>query len=429
MDLPKQFISAYKSQKSYYDLENGGRILFRPFDDPDKLRSLNLTMFIMVEASEIKGEAFHQLKTRLRNLNATAPERDEDNAICYNTLNNGVQVPRIKSDWRKGIIESNPDSGWIRTDVLLQSSNIQKHGRILDEYNVPPDVQDPAMSAHVASTDVNGFLPPTFIAELTKNKPAWWIARYVNSSFSYSEGLVYPAAASCIIPPFPIPEGWKRVIAADYGLSDNFTYVFGAIDPMKGILHIYKEYVTKNRNIDYLAAAYFDETKDIPSGMIYGQPILDPKSGAKRDYNKKTLYDHFLEKGIAFKPGHIQVDARIFRLNTYIESGKLKIHSNCRYLITELEGYKFPDKKLGGSSKHNPNKPIDKDNHCINPLEWITMELPADPKNILFGVYNQYGQEVSSLGGRRASYMPYALQDNNTAMDYDDNAFGMEVDY
>ena len=38
--------------------------------------------------------------------------------------------------------------------------------------------------------------------------------------------------------------------------------------------------------------------EDIPAGGYYCTPILDPKSGAKRDYNKKTLYDHFMDYGI-----------------------------------------------------------------------------------------------------------------------------------
>lgn len=427
-DFPAAFISDYKAQKSYYDLINGARILFRPFDDPDKLRSLNLTFFVIVEASEVKGEAFHQLKTRLRNLNATTPELDEENNILYDTLTNGVQIPRIGADWRKGIIESNPDAGWIRTDILLNSSQITKHGRVADDYQIPEHSQDPAISTHVASTDVNSFLPKTFIQELTKNKPAWWINRYIHSSFSYSEGLVYPSAGGAIVPPFAIPNDWKHIVAADYGLSDDFVYLFGAVDPKHGILYIYKCISTKNRNIDDLAKMYYKETADIPSGMLWGQPILDPKSGAKRDYDKKTLYDHFLDKGIAFKPGHVSVDARVYRTNTYFESGKLKIMSNCIYLTDELADYKFPSKSLSGSTKGDPNKPIDKNNHAINPLEWICMELPADPRDLLFGIYNKYGDDVTQMPGRREQYMPYALQDTISTTD-DNYAYGMEVDY
>lgn len=409
-DIPEAFISGYSLQKSFYDFLNGARLLFRPFDDPDKLRSYNLTMFVMIEASEISGETFHQLKTRLRNLNATTPQKDSDGNIIYKTLDNGIEVPLVDKDWRRGIIESNPDSGWIRTDILLVSDEIHKHGRVMDNYNVIPDAKDEAISTHVASTDVNAFLPPTFIQELCKNKPAWWIGRFVFSSFSYAEGLVYPAYNNAIIKWFTPDPKWKRIVAADYGLSDNFVYLFGAVDDREGVVYIYKEIVMNNRNIEDLSNTFHQETRDIPVGGWLTAPILDPKSGAKRDYNKKTLYDHFLDYGISFQPGHISLDARIYRLNTYLESGKLKIMDNCTYLIEELKDYKFPPKSLTDTSKAQ-DKPIDKNNHAINPLEWIAMALPASPKNLIYGVYNEYGQDITKITPQD-NYLPHALQDD-----------------
>ena len=179
--------------------------------------------------------------------------------------------------------------------------------------------------------------PPGFIKENIKNKPPWWIARFIKGSFAYSEGLVYPNAMKSVIPAFTIPREWKRLVAFDYGLTDAADYLCAAIDEIHGELHIYKEARTSNRNIEELAKLYYEVTSDIPSGGLLGQPIIDPKSGPKRDYNKKTLGDHFLDFGISFKPGFINIDARVFRLNTYIESNKLKIHDCCLYLIEELK--------------------------------------------------------------------------------------------
>ena len=373
-DIPKDFIAHVSVQKSYIEFINGARIIFRPFDDPDKLRSYNLTMFVIIEASETPAEALHQLKTRLRNLNAT----------------------NDKADWRKGIIESNPDPGWIRSDIVLNSDVITRHGQVKDDIVVHEQNKDKFISTHVASTDVNKYLPATFIEEMSKNKPAWWIQRYIYSSFSYAEGLVYPNAPATYVPYFNPPKEWPRILAADYGLADNFVFLIGALDEKNGMVYIYKEAVTNNRNIDELAKLFYEITADIPVGGWYTQPLMDPKSGAKRDYNKKTLYDHFLDKGIFFKPGHIQLDARIFRTNTYIESDRLKIMNNCTYLITELEGYKFPERSLEANSRKS-YKPVDKNNHAINPLEWICMELPADPSKIMYGAYNRHGDRIDQL--------------------------------
>jgi phage terminase large subunit len=413
-DLPKAFVKSVSTQKQYIDFINGSRIMFRPLDDVDKIRSYNLTMFVIVEASEVDPEAFTQLKTRLRNLNAAIPYTDEEGEVVYEELDNGLRVPKIKTDWLKGIIESNPDSGWIRTEVLYVSDSIKQHGHIIDEVTVPDNVKDPAVSTHVASTDCNAFLPPTFIDNLCKNKPGWWINRYIFSSFSYAEGLVYPTACNRIVPTYQVPQEWKRIVAADYGLSDDFVYLFMAIDEMHGKAVVYKVLPTNNKNIEDLAKIFYQETQDIPVGGYYTAPILDPKSGAKRDYNKKTLYDHFLDYGIAFQPGHINVDARVFRLNTYLESGKLEIMDCCTYLIDELRDYKFPPKKIGDSHSKAQDKPVDKNNHAINPLEWACMALPADPAKLMYGAYDKYGNDLTKpMKDDNGKWCPPQLRDDD----------------
>ena len=342
-DLPLLLVKHVSQQKSYIDLVNGARILFRPFDDPDKLRSLNLTMFIIVEASEVDGDTYHQLKTRTRN------------QAAFNQ----------QHDWRRGIIETNPSAGWVRSDVLLNASSIHQYGSKIEQH--PPSLTpDPNVSAHIASTDSNQYLPPNFIQELTINKPQWYVQKYIYGSFMYAEGLVYPSASKSIVPAFTPPKNWKRLVACDYGLADKFAYLAAAVDPDTGIVYVYKNHATNNKNIEELAKTYFEFTEDIPQGLLYTAPLLDPKSGAKRDYNKKTLYDHFLDYGIYFQPGHIQLDARIFRVNTYFESGRLKIMDNCKELIDEIQDYKFPERTL--STKYQSDKPVDKNNHSINPL-------------------------------------------------------------
>lgn len=410
-DFPKDFVKQVSTQKQFIEFINNARIMYRPLDDPDKLRSLNLSMFVIVEASETDATAFEQLKTRLRNMNAAILELDENGEVIYEKLENGAQVPKYKTHWLKGIIESNPDSGWIRSQVLQCSDDIQIHGKIVDEYKVMEDKRDPIISSHITTTHANPYLPKDFISQISAGKPIWWLKRYVYGSFSYAEGLVYPNAMECVVSAYEIPSNWKRIIAADYGLSDNFVYLFGAINEAAGKIVIYKEHVTNNRNIEELSRIFFNESADIPMGGMYCQPILDPKSGAKRDYNKKTLYDHFLDQGIYFQPGHIQVDARVFRLNTYIESGKLEIMDCCHVLIEELQDYKFPPKTLDGPQK-GQDKPVDKNNHCINPLEWITMALPANPKMLYYGAYDATGRDLTKAVDMKPSYVPVQLMDS-----------------
>lgn len=417
--FPAAFMEGRSQQKGYLDFINGARLMLRPFDDPDKLRSNNYSLVVMLEASEINSDAFHQLKTRLRNTAATYKEWD----------------------WRKLICESNPDSGWIRTDVLLLSDTITQHGKFAHEDYEPLRKQltlDPNISSHVASTDVNYYLPADYIEVNSKNKPDWWIKRFLYGSFSFAEGLVYPHAVNCIVKTPRDSEGkpltpkhfpdWKILVAHDYGLMDEATFVFAAVDRNRNKLIVYKVVHTNNASLKELAALFKQHTADIAFGQLYTTPIIDPKNN-KRDYDKKDLISHYADYGISFKPGHVNVEARIIRLNDYIESGYLEIWDCCDFLIKEITDYKFKPKTLDDRS--GDNRPIDANNHAINALEWIGMELPANPRALFFPAYDEFGRPIdtSTPEETKKRQETWQLSDNISQQDtfYDtSDAFGIE---
>jgi hypothetical protein len=425
-DLPKAFVADSSVQKAFIELKNGARVLFRPFDDPDKLRSLNLSFFVMVEASEIDRDVFDQLKTRLRNTAATTQKYDDKGDPVFEIDKYGREFPVYDADWRQGVIESNPDSGWIRTEILLVSDKIHKHGEVRDEYHQDPLKIDPDTATHVASTDVNKFLPPNFIENISRNKPAWWVSRYVWSSFAYSEGLVYPEAVKHIVRTFDIPQEWKRMAAHDYGLQDPSRFLFIAIDEDNELVYVYREISREDTDITALSQAFLEGAADVPVGGWLCPPIIDPMSGARRDYHKKSLIDLYMEEGIAFEQGYVNIEARIFRLATYFKAGRVKIMDCCQHLIEELREYKFQPRTL--ENKFKTDKPIDKNNHSINCLEWMCMKLPANPANLMYGVYNQLGQDVAEKKGGRANgkdWLPHALQDSGRPSYDADSAYGI----
>lgn len=422
--FPQAFLEGRSQQKGYIDFINGARLMLRPFDDPDKLRSNNYSLVIMLEASEIQADAFHQLKTRLRNMAASA--KDPEGHV---------------HSWRKLICESNPDSGWIRTDVLLVSDTIYTHGRFADEdysKQIDPLAIDPSISTHIASTDVNHYLPADYMAVNSRNKPEWWVRRFLYGSFLFAEGLVYPNAVNCIVPTPRDSEGkplgpkdfpkWKILVAHDYGLMDEATFVYAAVDTERNKLIVYKVDHTNNAPLKDLAGLFKKGTADIAFGQMYTTPIIDPKNN-KRDYNKKDLISHYQDYGISFKPGFINVEARIVRLNDYIESGCLEIWDCCDFLINELREYKFKPKTL--DDKEAKNTPIDARNHAINALEWISMELPANPNRLSLTGYDEYGRPISEEEEKmlNKSGVCWQLSDDSedNSPEYDQtNAFGIE---
>ena len=419
--FPAAFMDSRSQQKGYIDFINGARLMLRPFDDPDKLRSNNYSLVVMLEASEINADAFHQLKTRLRNTAATNPSTG--------------------ADWRKLICESNPDSGWIRTDVLLVSDTIYQHGRYADEdYKEQQDALtiDSSISTHIASTDVNHYLPPDYIQVNSRNKPEWWVKRFLHGSFLFAEGLVYPHAMKCVVPTPRDSEGkpltpkhfpdWRILVAHDYGLMDEATFVYVGIDKKRNKAIVYKVDHTNNAPLKELATLFRAGTKDIAFGQMYTTPIIDPKNN-KRDYDKKDLISHYQDYGITFKPGHINVDARIIRLNDYIEAGCLEIWDCCDFLIKELKEYKFKTKTL--DDKDSKNRPVDANNHAINALEWIGMELPANPARLSLTGYDEYGRPIAAeeekLLQKTQRLWQFDEENDINELRYDQtNAFGIE---
>lgn len=124
-------------------------------------------------------------------------------------------------------------------------------------------------------------------------------------------------------------------------------------------------------------------------------PLIDPKSAAKRDYNKKSLYDHYLEYDLVWSPGVVDIETRIAKTSTYIESGRVQFfEETCKDLKEEITNYKFmedPDTESGYK-----DKPIDKRNHSINAFGWICCALPADPSNLMNGVYDGAGNRLDA---------------------------------
>ena len=416
-DFPASLVKDVSVKNSYIEFVNGYRLMFRPFDDPGKLRSLNLDFLAIVEGSEVDDQIFIIGKTRVRNTAATSQKRDDKGRPLYGYTEQGVAIPIIDGDWRTIITESNPDAGWIKTNVLLPSSFIQINGESVDRYEPDPEIADPAISSHITTTACNRFLPPTYIQDTSKGRPQWWINRYLLGSFTYAEGLVYPAALyndrtkqNHVIPTAPIPKHWKRIHANDYGLSDKTGLLWAAIDEERGKLVVYREWYENNRNLAEIAAAVKAGNKDVPDGGWIRPHIIDPKSGAKRDYNKKSLIDHFLEYGISYNPGQVSVDARVFKLNTMFEQDRIEIMDCCTNLIAELKDYKFPSDDSAESGRKD--KPEDKNNHLINPLEWMAMELPTNPAEAIYGIYSNQGYNILEQAKRDLkTYGEYVLAD------------------
>lgn len=377
--FPDFMVEDYWKQKDMLLCKNGHVVIFRSLDDEGKLRSLNLTCFWIEEASEVKYEIFVQLQTRLRNK---------------------------ATKHHQGILTSNPDMGWIKTEFLLKAERIENAER---NYIQDPDEINPNFSVHIAPSHLNIYLPPDYVETTAKGKPEWWVKRFLFGSFEHTEGQVYPMFADHIIRAFAIPKHWDRITAADFGLADPTVMLAGAIDPKEGILHIYKEHYQNQKSIKYHSEKMKEKIlNEIPIGK-HLKNVGDPKGRAKSEKDMRSTFDYYGEYGIYFQPGINKIEDGILKVFSYFEMGKVKVHDTCVNTIKEGVNYKYPKKSLVEDKNHG-EKPVDKDNHAMDCLKYMIAELPDDPTQLINLSYNR--QEYYGKIGNDNNWLPHALQDD-----------------
>ncbi len=408
-DFPLDFVRRYNRQKNMITFINGHTLYYRHLADEGDIRSYNLTRAHILEASEVKHDSYIQLQTRLRNTAAIEYKTNENNepVIEYNPITK-QHHKKERLNWIQLIVESNPDSGWIKEDFLLKSKEIHVHHDGKQKYHLNPHFVAKDTRSHIIPSKANIHLPEDFIPSLEKGKPEWWVKRYIYGSFDYNEGLVYPMFVDHIVDPFPIPPTWKRMFGVDFGLRDPTVMIGIAIDPEEGVVYVYDEHYEAEKPVSYHAKMMNDIVNQVPPGMINGQIVADPSGQKRSGRDLRTYFNHYSEYGLWFKMGVNHLESGIMKVYTYFSLNKIKVMSNCINLIREGREYKYKQSELT-QDKNRGEKPHDANNHAMDALRYVINELPDDPDKVVTEVYNQ----PSSKNYDPERYFPKALQDND----------------
>lgn len=195
--LPKKFVTKWTDTKADIEitLTNGHRIIGMPSDDEEKLRSMDITAFLIEEASGVKREMYEECVRRLRNTHA---------------IIDGVQH-------FLGIIISNPAQGFIR-ELLFSASHIYGSKSIEETvklYNDRLKDPNPDLEAFLSSSRDNTYLPKGFIERVINSLTPEQVRLYVDCIIEYAEGAVYPNFLELLCDDFEIPKNWIRYMAHD----------------------------------------------------------------------------------------------------------------------------------------------------------------------------------------------------------------------
>jgi hypothetical protein len=397
--FPTKLVRRKNDQKHELQLTNGSEILFRSFDDETKLKSINLTMAVIVESSDVQYGAFTMLQSRIRNTAAMIPEVNADGQPQMQwDPNQQVYKPKYRVDTRHINLETNPDSGWVKSKFLLDSATVEFYGDAYNEGYKFNKERDPQKYTQIISTSANPFLPATYEEEQTRGKSKAYIQQFYKGSFNFSSNLVFPNFGVCIVAPHPLPsafdESGKRVlyyvIGVDYGINDPTHIVYGAFSTETKKLYVYDELRVNNSDIKTLAKEYRKATKINGTDLdgLLMMPKFDGRSYSKRESNLVTIGSMFEDEGLYFEPSFATHDARIIKMNSLLNHSQIEVYSTCEFLIDEALNYKFQLDKSGAPT----GKPEDGRDHGITALEFIVVELPHNLQELKLNVYLPSGK-------------------------------------
>lgn len=365
-NLPAALVAKSNQDKVnwYIDLINGFRISAKAFDKEGKIRSANLNIIWVEEASEVSYNVITYIKARLRNKTAWIKGRN-----------------RLKM-----ILTSNPDVGWLASDWLMISDEIFYHGDVADRYTVDKARQDKSTSTHISATSANIYLPPDYEANLAKNKPKWWVDRFLHGSFKYAEGLVYPNFMDWFVDPFTIPKHWKRITGTDFGRRDPTAHLVAALDPVQKIIYIYAEVeeTLDELTLDELIAK-IKQTHDFPDYLLAYPHQCDPRGRNKDQVSGNTWIDAYRERGLILQPAEDceanSIAVTIQKVYEYAAAGRLKVFKTCTKLKDSLSKYKYPPRNLQDADLNQGEIPMDKFNHLPDAMRYMLSRFPKFPEN------------------------------------------------
>lgn len=351
--IPPPLLVNYHKSDGVIELYNGFVIYTIPSDDEEKLRSINAGLIHMEEASGIKRSIYDQLLTRMRHKYT----KNKAMFVC-----------------------SNPDMGWIK-EVLV--NNPARKNPSHPEH----EDFDETMHTFIWPTNLNYHLPEDFIEKLSKNKPEWWIKRFLEGSFDHASGMVYPNWSSAVIEDLPnfsaTARQWDKMFSLDHGLRNPTAFLSGTIDPKEGILYIFQEYYKPDSLVPQNVEVIKPRIESVPYGKLRFM-VADPAIRNKADPTTgKSVQFLYQEQNLFFQLGNNDVDAGINRLNSYIDRGKIKIFRSCVNLIREGLNYKYKEASMD-DDKNLDEKPIKKDDHAMDSLRYMIMMLPFDPDQLAY---------------------------------------------
>ena len=307
---PSELIAVYNKTRSYFKLINGSEILFRPLDDPDRLKSYTLGAAAVEELTDVKDDTFKMFRTRLRQPGFPG--------FFYSATNPGSF------------------GNWVYKAFIDPETKITDSAVV---YSVSSD---------------NRFLPEQYIDDLEQIKisnPEYY-KRMVAGQWGELDGIIY------FLPPDQrvdkIPDRFERIIAGvDFGFTNpTAIYSIGILDDSFFIIEEVYQY------------------------KMNSAEIVSMIKELNNKYNFDKVYCDSARPEIIFDSQRAGLPARdsekadfpgILFVKSLINTGKLFVSNNCKFLLREIDSYSWDKKSQERTGKEQP---INSNNHGVDAIRY-----------------------------------------------------------
>jgi phage terminase large subunit len=377
---PAGGVRPYGGEKpQWFDYPRGGRLWLAGMDDPGKALSSERDYICVNQAEELAADDWQVLATRCTGRAGHTP------------------APQIFGDCNPG-----PPHHWVKNRPTLRLFESRHEDN--------PALWD---AARREWTEQGRRTLAVLDALTGVRKERLRFGRWVSA-----EGVVYDDfdPARHVIDPFPVPAGWPRVRAVDFGFSNPFVTLWLALDP-DGRLYLYRELYRTRRTVREHAQVI----RAWSAGEWYAAAVADHDAEGRATLEEDGIWTlpavKDVSRGIQAVQDRLKPAAdgrpRLFLFRDALRERDESLAERRLPVCTaqEFEVYAWPK---GADGKPVKEVPVDLHNHGLDALRYAVMwadqrqrvagALPRAGGPTLvsqapLGVFGPAGGRLGGLGG------------------------------
>ena len=357
----RKFIPAHLFRYNESELSiifsNSSRIIIGGLDDADRTEKILGNEYITVYLNEATQLSYQSMQMAITRLSQNAFDRKKRKAVPKLVMDCNPRGPR---HWLHfvGVRHIDPESGSSLPDV-------KKWARV-----------------HFSAYDNKENLPPEYLASL-ESLPLIMKERMLSGIWRDNEGAVYDEfdEDTHVTTPFPIPDEWQKIRAIDFGYTNAFVCLWGAIDH-DGRLYIYRELYKSRVRTRVLA----EEIKRLSGKEKYFSTVADHDAQERAELEEAGILTKAADKKVI-----IGIQAVKNRLAKQ-ENGQCGIYffNDLKNLLSEIYDYKWLP---ADSSRNAKEEPLKLNDHAMDALRYMVMALekkekPSSFRSIPVNIHN-----------------------------------------